>query len=199
MDDTRLPLTDHLSELRSRLLEPLALEKGALFWIPSILVAAALVLFGIRQAPSERTLFNHARDLRVALGPVDATGSSLEAVRAFETGLARGLRAQRELTLVDPARVRARLVAVLDGDVPPDPRSWMRGTRSLNVLYCLAAQLQADSQGWKARLDVWEVASEQRVHSLTASARGTEELGRALADSVSVALFTPQRSSQAAR
>jgi len=142
--------------------------------LPSIVVAAALMLFGIRQAPSDRTLFNHARDVRIALGPICATGSSRHACEAFADGLLRGLREQRELTLVDPQRVRARLRAVLGSEAPLDPRSWMRGTRSLNVLYCLAGDLDAHGSAWSGRVDVWEVASEARLHALRAEAAGVD-------------------------
>ena len=188
-----------MSTLRRRFLWFLSLENGALLCLPALLVASALVLFAIRQASSERALFNHARELRVALGPVRVADAPAAEAAAFESGLLRGLRAQRELTLVDPERVRARLRAVLGADDATDARSWMRGTRSLNVLYCLAAELESEPRGWSARLEVWDVASEQRVHALRARGQAAEPLGRALADSVSVALFRPAGATQAAR
>jgi hypothetical protein len=178
---------------RSHLLRLVGCENGAFFWLPSVLAAAALVLFAVRQAPSDHNLFNHARELRVALGPVRVAEQARAAAGAFESGLERGLRAQRELTLVDPERLRARLGALLGREAPADPRRWLRGTRGMNVLYCLAAQLESRPRGWGARLEVWEVASEQRVHTLSAEASSAESLGRILADSVAVALFSPQR------
>lgn len=182
--------------LRSRLLQVVGFENGALFWMPSVLLAAALVLFAVRQAPSERNLFNLARELRIALGPVRTDAGARPGVAAFESGLQSGLRAQRELTLVDPERLRARLGAVIGGEIPADPRGWMRGTRGMNVLYCLSAWLETRPPGWGARLEVWEVASERRVHTLNAEAASAESLGRALADSLAAALFSPRGTAQ---
>ncbi len=185
--------------MRRRVLQLLAFEHGALLCLPAVLVAAALVLFALRQAASEGALFNHARELRVAVGPARVAETARGAAEAFESGLVRGLRAQRELVLVEPARVRARLEAVLGGEPPEDARTWMRSTRSLNVLYCLAPVLEADARGWNARLDVWDVAREERVHTLRARAAEAGTLGRALADSVSSALFRPSAGARAAR
>jgi hypothetical protein len=164
-------------------------ERGAVLWIPSLLLAAAAVLFAIRLAPG--TPFNQSRDLRVALGPVQAAGATAAARREFETGLRQGLAAQRELVLMDAELVRARLRAALGTPVPPEPLAWMRSTRALNVRFYVTGALEPRPVGFAARVQVWNVASERTLCTLVATAAAPEPLGRSLADSVGVALFRP--------
>lgn len=174
------------------LLRLLCYERGAVLWLPSLWLAMAAVLFGILQAPAERTFFNHTRDLKVALGPLDLEAAPAAAAQAFEAGLRAGLAAQRELTLVAAAPVRQRAEAVLGVPLPPDPRRWMRATRNLNVSYFVTAQLRNEGDGWQASAEVWQVAEETRLRTFTAHAHTAETLGRGLADSVGAALFTPR-------
>lgn len=180
-----------MHETQRRALQILGFEHGMVLWLPSVLVAAALVLFAIRQAPAGHNLFNQAGELRVAVGPVVAADDARDGIRAFEAGLARGLRAQRELTLVDAEHVRARLLRVLGDATPSDPQRWLRGSRSLNLLYAIAAHLERDADFWQARVEVWDVSSERPVHDVEARAPHPEALGIALADSIGIRLFQP--------
>jgi hypothetical protein len=174
---------------REKLLALAFAERGAVLWIPSLLLAAAAVLFAIRLAPG--TPFNQSRDLRVALGPVQGSGATAAARREFETGLRQGLAAQRELVLMDAELVRARLRATLGTPAPPEPLAWMRSTRALNVRYYVTGALEPRPVGFAARVQVWNVASERTLCTLDATAAAPEPLGRSLADSVGVALFRP--------
>ena len=181
------------------LLRLLCFERGALLWVPGLWAAAAVVLFGILQAPAERTFFNHTRDLKVALGPLDVAAVPAAAGEAFEAGLRRGLEAQREITLVAASPVRQRAEAVLGAPLPSDPRRWMRATRNLNLTYFVTARLEPAAGGWQASAEVWQVAEETRLRAFAASATAAESLGRSLADSVSTAFFSPRSDPMARR
>ena len=174
---------------REKLLALVFAERGAVLWIPSLLLAAAAVLFAIRLAPG--TPFNQSRDLRIALGPVQAHGASAADRSEFETGLRQGLASQRELVLMDPEVVRARLRATLGTPAPVEPQAWMRSTRTLNVRFYLTGNLELLPAGFRASVQVWSVANERTLCTLDAAAAAPEPLGRALADSVGATLFRP--------
>ncbi len=178
--------------VRSRWLRVLCFERGVVLWLPGLWVAAGLVFFAIRQAAAERTLFNHTRDLRIAVGPLDLVAAPVGAARAFEVGLRDGLASQRELTLVTAERVRSRAEAVLGTPLPSDPRRWMRATRNLNLSNYVTASLAPSAQDFLGRVEVWQVADERRLHTFEARTAEAENLGRALADSVSTVLFSPR-------
>ncbi|MFQ5599179.1 MAG: hypothetical protein ACE5G2_01355 [Candidatus Krumholzibacteriia bacterium] len=189
----------HVRGFAAALLRLVSTERGALLWGPSVLVAAYLVLFGIHQAPAELSLFNLTRDLRVAIGPLQAHGVDTAQADAFRRGLRRGLSRQRELSLVDSERMAARLEAVLGQPAPRDPQSWIRATRNLNVRFYLTGELQSRAGHVEARLEVWEVSRERAVCTIGARHAEPLQLGLALADSIGVTLFRPQLLSAAAR
>ncbi len=83
------------------LLEVLGWERGAVLWVPSLLAAAYLVLFGIRQAPLGFSLFHYSTGLRIVLGPMHP-GSATDSDRAgFVAGLRRGLGRRGSIDLVE--------------------------------------------------------------------------------------------------
>lgn len=176
----------------ARWLRLLCFERGVVLWLPGLWAAAALVSFAILQATKEPNQFNHTRDLRVAVGPLDVAAAPADAARAFETGLRGGLAAQRELTLVADERVRARAEAVLGKPLPADPRRWMRATRNLNLSNFVTASLAPSAGDLHAKVEVWQVADERRIHAFEARTAAAADLGRALADSVSAVLFSPR-------
>ncbi|UCE03858.1 MAG: hypothetical protein JSW67_06640 [Candidatus Latescibacterota bacterium] len=178
--------------MRRRLLALISFERGALLWVPALWLAAAALLFAILQATSEEALYNHARELRVAIGPLRGTGLSASAREEFAAGLRAGLAAQRELTLVAEESVQRRLRAVLGAAAPPDPQRWMRATRNLNVRYWLHPVLMRAGLQFDGSLSVWEVAPEREVHSVRAVEKDLNRLGRVLADSIGVVLFRPR-------
>jgi hypothetical protein len=177
-----------------RWLHVLSLERGALLWLPSLAAAAALVLFGILQAASQRGLDNHTRELRIAVGPLGAEAAVPAARRAdFEAGLRRGLGSKRELVLVGAEALEARVAAVFGQPLPSEPRRWMRATRSLNVSYFVTASLAVAAGGLcTAQVELWQVADETSVAVFDAGAAAPADLGSSLADSVHGALFRPR-------
>ena len=183
----------------SRWLGFLCFERGALLWIPSLWLASALVLFAILQAAAERAFYNHAQDLKVALGPLELGTLSVPEAAAFETGLRQGLAAQRELTLLGAAPVRARAEAVLGTPLPSDARRWIRATRNLNVSYFVTASARPNASTVQGMAELWRVADERRLHAVAARAAGAAGLGRALADSLGAVLFSPRNEPVAGR
>jgi hypothetical protein len=178
--------------VRRRFLALISFERGAVLWVPAVWLAAAALLFAILQATSEQALFNHARELRVAIGPLRVTDISDSGREEFAAGLRAGLAAQRELTLVGDKSVQRRLHAVLGPAAPPDPQRWMRATRNLNVRYWLHPILVRAGLRFDGSLSVWEVAPEREVHTVRAVETNLNRLGRVLADSVGVVLFRPR-------
>ncbi len=183
-----------------RWLQFLSLGRGAPLWLPSLWAAAALVFFGILQAASQRSFSNHTRALRVAVGPLSVEGGVPAAELAdFETGLRRGLAAQRELTLVEPQQLQERVAAVCGRPLPSEPWRWMRATRNLNVSYFVSARFAGGVGSCLARVELWDVADEGSLAAFDAVAAAPEALGLALADSLRGALFRPREARSAWR
>lgn len=176
----------------TRWLRFLCFERGALLWVPSLWLASALVLFAILQAAAERAFYNHAQDLKVALGPLELGTLSVPEAAAFERGLRQGLAAQRELTLLGADPVLERAAAVLGSPLPSDARRWMRATRNLNVSYFVTASASPDGRQVQGLAELWRVADERRLHAVAARSDGAAGLGRALADSLGTVLFSPR-------
>jgi hypothetical protein len=170
----------------------LGAERGVLLWLPGLWLVAALVLFAIVQASEERTFYNHTRDLRMALGPLDLAAVGAGDGVAFTAALRQGLAAERELTLVADDVVRGRVRQLLGAPLPEDPRRWMRATRSLNLSVYLTARLLQDGEELHASARLWSVGDEAEIARFSTRQGSAASLGRALADSVSSALFSPQ-------
>jgi hypothetical protein len=174
-------------------------ERGALLWVPALWAAAAVVLFGMVQSSMERTFYNHTRDLRLALGPLDLQTERHADGQAFTMALRQGLAEKRELTLVGDDVVQRRVAALLGAPLPAEPQRWMRATRNLNVSVYLTARLREADGLLQASVALWNVGSEAQFARFAASGKAAPSLGRALADSVGQALFSPQTALHASR
>jgi hypothetical protein len=60
------------SNLWGKILQLASAEQGALLWVPCLLVAIWLTLFGLRMAPGGSSMFTRTTSLRVAVGPWSA-------------------------------------------------------------------------------------------------------------------------------
>lgn len=185
--------------IATRWLQYLSLGRGAPLWLPSLWAAAALVLFGILQAASQRGFDNQTRELRVALGPFSSPGVPTPILAQFEDGLRRGLTAQRELSLLPPERLHERVAAVCGLPLPGEPWRWMRATRNLNVSYFVSARFTREHDLWAAQVEIWHVADESTWAAFDAVGSAPGALGRAVADSVQRALFRPRPATTASR
>ncbi len=188
-----------MAPVRPLWLRLLHAERGVLLWLPALWAAAALVLFGIVQAGTERSHYNHTLDLRLALGPVDWTAADADRGQAFAAALRQALVAQRELTLVQDEVIRRRVESLLGVPPPEEPRLWMRATRNLNVSVYLTARLWDVEDRLHASVALWSVGTEEEFARFSTGGEGAPFLAQALADSVGRALFTPQGRQHAAR
>ena len=125
----------NLGELLSR-------EHAAVVWLPGVLLAAAIVLFAIHQAPAELTLYTQSRATRVVVGPLRGP-----VVAEFARGLRQSLEPHREFTVVGAEVVQACLHDALGdlGDLVAEPSAslaWIRATRGLKAQFYIAGELQ---------------------------------------------------------
>jgi hypothetical protein len=170
----------------------LGFERGAVLWVPSLLAASYLVLFGIRQAPLGFSLFHYSTGLRIVLGPLRPGVASQADLAEFVSGLRQGLALHGELSIVDPAAVARRLTAVHGDPNPSDPRQWIRASRDLNARLYLAGEVAGGPGDVRGRLVAWEARDERPVLVVQARAADSEALGLALADSLSAGIFSPR-------
>ena len=170
----------------------LGFERGAVLWVPSLLAAAYLVLFGIRQAPLGFSLFHYSTGVRIVLGPLRPGSASATDFAGFLAGLRQGLGRHGELAIVDAAAVTRRLAAVHGDPDPDDPRQWIRASRDLNARLYLAGELTGSPGDLRGRLVAWQARDERPVLVVQSHAAGSEALGLALADSLSAGIFNPR-------
>ena len=170
----------------------LGFERGAVLWVPSLLAAAYLVLFGIRQAPLGFSLFHYSTGVRIVLGPLRPGSASSAEFTGFLGGLRQGLGRHGGLALVDAAAVTHRLNAVQGDPNPDDPRQWIRASRDLNARLYVAGELAGGGDDLRGRLVAWQARDERPVLVVQSHAAGSEALGLALADSLSAGIFNPR-------
>ena len=172
----------NLGELLSR-------EHGAVVWLPGVLVAAAVVLFAIHQAPAELTLYTQSRATRVVVGPLDGP-----MVAEFARGLRQSLEPHREFTVVGAEVVQACLQSTI-GDLaalspgPSPSLAWIRATRGLKAQFYVGGELQRHGDEVTGVVEVWEASRERVLHRFAASHRNPVALGSILGDSVVARLF----------
>lgn len=163
-----------------------SLERGALVWVPCLLAAVALTLFGLKQVP-DLHVWNRLTVLRVLVGPWDCPPAAEPQRAALLRGLRRGLEGKPELAVIDSARV-ARALA---GRVAVDGESFLRDTRWLNPQLCLTGTLQPAPAGLRAALQVWQPRDGRRLLEVEVFGADAARLGEALADSVRALVFRP--------
>src|SRR4249920_4157877 len=102
--------TSMRSNLWGKILQLASAEQGALLWVPCLLVAIWLTLFGLRMAPGGSSMFTRTTSLRVAVGPWSGGTDADRA--AFEVALRHAVDAHGDLSIVDTTRVAAALASV---------------------------------------------------------------------------------------
>lgn len=164
-------------------------QRGALLWVPCVLLAAGLALFGMRMAPGGGSLFTRATSARVAFGVWrGAAVGSLEAER-FRAALAARLGHHGAISLADSARVATQL-AVATGN-STDPQDALRALRSFNPHFLVAGTLEPDRGSVAVEVEVWDARSHQCVRRWKLQGASPVSLGRAAADSILASLLTP--------
>ena len=162
-------------------------QRGAFWWIPGVLLAAALALFGMRMAPGGGSLFTRATSTRVAFGAWrGAAARSVEADR-FRAALAARLGHHGAVSVADSARVAVALASSSSAD----PIDALRSLRSLNPHFLVAGTLQPDRGSVGAEIEVWDARSHQCVRRWNLRGASPVSLGSAAADSILASMLTP--------
>ena len=170
----------------------LSLERGAVLWIPAVLLAGLFLLLGMRLAPSESAGFTQSHDLVLVLGPVQGMSDEPQVAQQFRHQLRLNLEQQHEFSLVSEEQLLRRMNAMLGPALPDDPLTWIRATRNFKARYYLAVQLVRLPEGdLQANLEIWEASQEHAIDRLRVQARTASAAGQLLADSLSVTLFEP--------
>lgn len=162
---------------RRRLLAAVSAERGALLWIPGLLVASYLLFFAVRVAPTGLSMFTRTTGLRIAIGPCTG-GATVGERAAFVGALRRGLAPRGDVVVVDSLRV-ARALGPLGPS--PDEAGILRALRPLNPHLGLVLALESVDGGFAGALVAWDVHEQSRRLRLEARGATPEEVGRTLA------------------
>jgi hypothetical protein len=170
----------------------LTLERGAVLWIPAVLLAGLFLLLGMRLAPSESAGFTQSHELILVLGPMQGMSDEPQVADEFRHQLRSNLEQQQEFSLVPEEQLLRRMNAMLAPPLPDDPLTWIRATRNFKARYYLAVQLTRLPEGdLQANLEIWEASQEHAVDRLRVQAHTASAVGKLLADSLTVTLFEP--------
>ena len=165
-------------------------ERGALLWLPGLLVAVLVTLFAMRVAPGGVSLFTRTTSLRIALGPCSTEGASAEESAAFVGALRRTAAGWGDVSLVDSVRV-ARRLAELGMRSPLGADSLLHAVRPLNPHLALRLELRRSSDLLRARIEAWDVHAGRRAFVVEARSYLPRVLGQVVAESLAVALHRP--------
>lgn len=173
-------------------------ERGALLWLPGLLLAAWVVLFAIRLAPGGTSLFTRTTGLRVVVGAWHCHGDCGDGADRVRRALEDGLRVHGDVTLVDPVRVAQRLRAA---GVPgtEDPAQFFHAVRPLNAHVGVSGSVRRTATGYEADLRANDARTGGLVFERLLVAQDPETLGAALADSIRLLAFAPAGPPGAAR
>lgn len=185
------------ARILARLLAAASLGRGATLWIPALLVALYLVLFGIRHAPMGSSWFTRTTGTRLALGTWSAPRGSETAGAELVSSLRRELARHGDLALVDSLRVARRLQATPGAGATPE--TFLQALRPLNPHLGLRGRVEPRGAGVWAELEAWDVHGRRRVFAASAQGPAPESLGRVLADSLRAALAAPRSALAAVR
>ena len=186
--------------LRRRLFYLFNLEHGALLWVPSILVAAVVLLWALQIVPSAKARYTQSADFLLILGPVTGLADEPETVAEFRRSLRSRLELQREFHLVPDGELQKRVHAVLGPSLPGDPHDWIRATHNFKARFYLTGEMWRLSESeLTTRIDVFEVATQEPLESIEVRSATTMRMATFIADSLGVALFAPQLQRNAQR
>jgi len=165
-------------------------ERGAILWLPGLLLAAWVVLFAIRLAPGGTSLFTRTLGFRVVVGGWHCHGECGDGADRVRRALEDRLRTHGDVTLLDPARVAQRLAAAgaLGTD---DPTQFFRAVRPLNAHLGVSGTVRRTVAGFEADVRASDARTGQVVFERLISGPDPESLGAALADSVRLLAFDP--------
>ena len=164
-------------------------QRGALLWVPGVLLAAGLALFGMRRAPGGGSLFTRATSARVACGAWRGTAARSAEADRFRVALAAQLGGHGAVSIADSARVATQLASATGNGT--DPLDALRALRSLNPHYLVAGTLEPDRGSLAVEVEVWDARSQQCVRRWNLRGASPISLGRAAADSILASLAMP--------
>jgi len=164
-------------------------ERGAVLWLPALLLAVAVTLFAMQVAPAGVSLFTRTTSLRIALGPCVTDGATASECASFVGAVRHTLAERGDVSLVDSLRVARRLAAA--NGTPGSLDALLYAVRPLNPHLALQLELHRSAEGWLGRVEAWDVHDERRTVVVEAAESRPEILGRAVAESLSVALYRP--------
>lgn len=168
-------------------------ERGALFYVPCLLGATAIALLGIHFVPRGQSLYTRVTAARVAIGPWYCGPGADAAREAFLGGLRQGFSSHGDLALVDSERVLRQLSGALQAGLqqPPPPADLLRALRPLNAHLLLIGRIDSLPHGFGVTLAGYEARGDRQLLALEVQGASARDLGRAVADSVRVALQQP--------
>ena len=186
--------------LRRRLFHLFNQEYGALLWVPSVLAAAAVLLWALQIVPSESARYTESADFLVVLGPVAGLAEEPATVVEFRRALRAHLELQREFHLIDDAALQKRLHAVHGGSLPTDPLDWIRASRNFKARFYLTGEISRLADGdLVTQFVVWEAATEQALDTVEGRAATPNGAATQVANALGVTLFSPQLQRSALR
>lgn len=169
-----------------------SVDRGALLWIPALLLAVAIALFAMRVAPSGVVFFPRTTSLRIAVTPCASTGTSAQEDAAFMGALRRGLSTHGELSLVDSVKVAARLATVPSRLAGTGMDALLHAVRPLNPHLLLRVRLQRTPE-LAGAIEAWDVRDRRPVVAFAVAGGSPRALGAAIAESLSTRLLEPQQ------
>jgi hypothetical protein len=165
-------------------------ERGALLWVPGLLLGTSLILFGIHQAPQGMSLFTHTTGVRIVIGAWTGPRATVTERGALVGALRRGLERHGALAVVDSTRVARRLLAAGAGMEDGDSSAYLLAIRALNPHLALQGRVESVPGSVHAWLEAWDVHAGECSFRSEASGATAVEAGAALAESVSARVFT---------
>lgn len=176
-------------KLHELLLHLATVQRGAWLWMPCILLAAFLALFGMRMAPVGTSLFTRATSARVAIGAWRGAAANSVPADRFRQALALRLTQEGAVTLADSARVADQLAAVPESR--DDPTAFLRAVRALNPRHLVSGTLQPDRGSVFAAVEIWDARTQRCLRTWQVQNASPVSLGRAAADSILSYLLAP--------
>ena len=167
-------------------------ERGALLWVPAMLLATSVALFAARVAPSGVSLFTHTTSLRIAIGPCTGEGTTPAERAAFVSALRRSLASRGDVSVVDSMKVARMLGSGATVDSGLATAEYLRALRPLGPHLALQAELRRTHGLLGARVEAWDLHEPRSVLEVRAQANAPDALGHAVACSLGSAFSEPR-------